>query len=189
MPCFVDDEPLRYWSAWQIGCAMHSKPSLVPLQEPALYCTAVQVLELQVVQIPLAVAEDSRRYWLVLHVGWAAHVPLDVADWPVKYCPSTHADLASQVYPSVVPLQLPARYCPVLHLMFWQAVQVPCFVGDEPSRYWPVVQIGCALQRKSLLVPLQEPVLYCTEEVHILKLQVVHVPLAVAEEPCRYWSA
>ena len=40
---------------------------------------------------------------------WSAQLPLDVADWPVRYWPCGHSSCAPQVKPLVVPPQLPDR--------------------------------------------------------------------------------
>ena len=82
---------------------------LAPEHVPLRYCEEPQLALLQVVHAPFLFVEPSLSHWPTVQVGWSAQLPLDVADWPVRYWPCGHSSCAPQVKPLVVPPQLPDR--------------------------------------------------------------------------------
>ena len=48
---------------------------------------------LQVVHAPFLFVEPSLSHWPTVQVGWSAQLPLDVADWPVRYWPCGHSEV------------------------------------------------------------------------------------------------
>ena len=90
---------------------------------------------MQVVHAPFLTVEKSLRNWPVGHVGWATHLPDEVAESPERYVPALHAGCELHLNPLDVPLQLPARYLPSAHLTLLHVAHAPLAVDEEPLRY------------------------------------------------------
>ena len=148
VPLLSADDPLRYCptlrnkgqlvpehGAVQPGCALHIKPSDSPLQLPVRYWSGAHEMKEHVVHTPRLAVDAPFRNSLVVQDGCLAHVPFEVADCPVRYCPLGHSACAPHVKPLVVPLHLPDRYWFAPHLMFLHVAQPPFLVVDEPDRY------------------------------------------------------
>ena len=118
---------------------------MVPLQEPARYCLAPQLMLPQVAQRPFAAVEDPCRYWPGRQAGCLAQTPLDVAVWKLRYCPVGHLAWSLQVKPFVAPEHLPERYWLAGHATSEQAVQEPSATSVAPLRYWLVEHMGCSV--------------------------------------------
>ena len=85
--------------------------------------------------------------------------------------------------PSVVPPQVPVRYCAEEHWVLEQVVQVPFLVGDDPRRYWLALQTGW-LAQAVLAVAVQ------LRTVYLPTPQVAHAAHALldTDEQARIWN-
>ena len=76
----------------------------------------------------------------------AEQVPFAVKEALSKNSCSAHSPCVLHVNPSVVPVQVPARYCPSPHCALLHVVHVPLSVNDDPLRYSLLPQVGWSLQ-------------------------------------------
>ena len=115
------------------------------MQVPVRYALAPQLTLLHVVHVPLVVAPDPFRNWLLLHDGWLLHLkPLVVPEHePLRYWLLAQFVLLQVLHlnPFVVPPHDPDLYVPLLQFVLLQVLHLKPLVVPlhEPERYWPLL--------------------------------------------------